>query len=537
MSLPENENLEINEETQEPELENELEAEAEPESTIFSDPAHYNDEPKKEAKKGKYSSLIKLIAVFVAVAVAIGAYVAIDRLVPKPKTEEQKDFMIDVKTASSAHVKEIRVKNENSEYTILPKVVESLTESSTIWTIDGINSDYTDSSVIEDVVNAALDINAVREVTEVSGDLGFDKPTVSIEVIGDGESLQDYTVVIGGNAPAELGCYCKVSGDDKIYIINTETMLALQAVPLDFAVTTGYGGVLINNKNMSCFANGTLNDFDYISISGAKFDKTLTIKPQTDESINAFFAYIITSPVKRIADDDKVSTLMSYFDSGISSVGAYSYTKDAKTLKEYKLDNPDYVVTISLNGEKHTFKFSIVSDLHCALIEEGSDMIHQVALSTLGISSFEVEDYYSSFIILEALSGLSKMKVETPDGKQYSFDLKYTPPAEDGSTSSIYQAFYKGKELDIANFKKYYQKLIALTPISYDSNPNLKTSAKITLVHSSGTGDVVLSFKKYSSGRYQVELDGIPMGLITATAFNELMEATPKAANGETISD
>ncbi|MBR5011743.1 MAG: hypothetical protein IKY12_04220, partial [Clostridia bacterium] len=65
----------------------------------------------------------------------------------------------------------------------------------------------------------------------------------------------------------------------------------------------------------------------------------------------------------------------------------------------------------------------------------------------------------------------------------------------------------------------------------------LKTVAKITLKHSANIQDVVLTFKKYSSQRYQVELDGIPMGLITASAFNELMEDTPKVAKGETINE
>ena len=139
--------------------------------------------------------------------------------------------------------------------------------------------------------------------------------------------------------------------------------------------------------------------------------------------------------------------------------------------------------------------------------------------------------------ILETLSGLSGMKVKTPDGKQYNFDLKYTPADDKNNVSQKYQAFYNGKELDIDNFKRFYQKMIALTPISHENKTGLKTQASITLVHSSGTDDVVLTFKKYSSARYQVELDGIPMGLITSTAFDELMDATVKAANGETVKE
>jgi hypothetical protein len=129
------------------------------------------------------------------------------------------------------------------------------------------------------------------------------------------------------------------------------------------------------------------------------------------------------------------------------------------------------------------------------------------------------------------------MSVVTPDKKTYNFDLKYTAADDEKDIKQKYQAFYNGKELEIDNFKRYYQKLIALTPISYESKSGLKTAAKITLKHSANIKDVVLTFKKYSSQRYQVELDGIPMGLITASAFNELMEDTPKVAKGETISE
>ncbi len=525
MSFSENDNLELNEDMRESE------------STIFADPAHYNDEPRSKPKKSRFSPIVKVLAVVLCVGIAVGAYFAIDKLVPEPEEKEEDSIVIDVIKASSAYVREIKIKNENSEYRILPKTTQTDGESSTEWTLDGVDSTYTASSAIEDVADAVLDLDAVREIADTSGDFGFDDPSVVAEIVGDGESLQSYTVTIGDAAPADLGCYCKISGKDEVYIISSDIMLTLQADPIDFAVTTGYTGAEQNSKSSSCFVDGAISTFDYISISGAQYNKPLTIKPQTDESINAYFSYIITSPTKRIADDEQVAVLLSCFESGISSVGAYSYNTTVENLKKYRLDKPDFVVTISLNGQKNTFKFSKVDDLYCALLDGSTNMIHKIPISTLSISQNNVEDYYSSFIILETLSGLSQMKVKTPDGKQYSFDLKYTAADAENDIEQKYQAFYKGKELDIANFKRYYQKLIALTPISYENKTGLKTAATITLVHTGGTDDVVLTFRKYSSARYQVELDGIPMGLITATAFNELMADTPKVANGQTVNE
>ena len=523
MSFSEKDNLEINQDTQETE------------STIFSDPAHYNEQPRKAPKNDKKSPLIRIIAVVLAAGIAVGAYFAIDHLVPEPEEKQHETILIDVVTTSPAHVKEIKIKNETAEYKISPKTTQYEGESITEWTLNGVKSNYTDSSMIEEVADAVLNIDAVREITDTSDDYGFDDETIKVEVVGDGENLENYTVIIGDNAPGDLGCYCKVSNSDKVYIIESSVALTLQQEPIEFAVTTGYTGVAQTLDNMSYFNEGQLFDFDYISISGAKYGKPVTIKPQTDESINAYFAYMVTSPVKRIANDEQVTTLLTNFQNGISSVGAFSYKKDAATLKKYRLDKPDFIVTLALGKQKETIKFSIVDDLYCALIDSKTDMIHKIPISTLTISQNKVEDYYSTFIILETLSGLSGMKVKTPDGKQYNFDLKFTAADDEKDIEQKYQAFYTGRELDIANFKRLYQKMIALTPISHESKTGLKTAATITLVHSSGTSDVVLTFKKYSSARYQVELDGIPMGLITASAFNEIMQDTPKVAADETI--
>lgn len=525
MSFSEKDNLEKIEDVQESE------------STIFADPAHYNEQSRKAPKNGKKSPLVKIIAVVLAAGIAVGAYFAIDRLVPEPEENKEESILIDVVSTSAAHVKEIKIKNETAEYKIAPKITQSGSESVTEWSLSGVDAKYTDSSVIEEVADAVLNIDAVRELTDTSDDYGFDAESIKVEVVGDGDSLESYTVIIGDNAPGELGCYCKVSNSDKVYIVESDVALTLQKEPIEFAVTTGYTGVTPTLDNISYFKDGQIFDFDYISISGAKYNKTITIKPQTDESINAYFAYIVTSPAKRIANDEQVTALLTNFENGITSVGAFSYKKDAATLKKYRLDKPDFIVTLALGKQKETIKFSVVDDLFCALIDSKTDMIHKIPISTLTISKNKVEDYYSSFIILETLSGLSGMKVKTPDGKQYNFDLKFTAADDENDTEQRYQAFYKGRELDIANFKRFYQKMIALTPISHESKSGLKTAATITLVHSSGTSDVVLTFKKYSSARYQVELDGIPMGLITASAFNEIMQDTPKVAADETIKE
>ncbi len=509
------------------------------ESTIFSNPSHYNDEPRVVKATSNRKIIVSVICAVLALSIAIGGYFAVVNLLPEINEEGEalSGLSVSVLNISAAEVKSISVKNETTPFVMIPNVSETDGEQETEWTLEGINKAYTESDAIGDVADILLKLTAVQEVKDASGDYGFDKVKISADIVMKDDS-KSYTVAFGDTAPANMGMYCRLSNSDKIYIVSSDNVLKLQSEPTDFAITTGFAALTSNSQTADCFKDGQIADFDYIGVTGSEYASPLKIEIQNDDAINAYFAYKITKPMERIANDEKVAELLSCFEGGISSQGAYCFEPTAADLKKYKLDNPEFTVTISLNGEKTSFSFSCISDTHCALIDESKDMIHKIPISNLPLANNKIEDYYSTFIMLEAMSGIDEVITKTPDGKVYPFRLQYTPKDEDkGIDEDKYQAFYGGNELDIANFKRYYSKLISLSPISYDYKTGLKTEAEITLKHTDNTPDTVLTFKKYSSGRYQVELNGIPMGLITATEFKEIMDDTPLVAENKTINE
>ncbi len=538
MSTPENERIE---EQSEP---------IDEQSTIFSNPAHFNDAPRTVKNRSVKKLVISAVCCALVLGLTIGSYIIIKKIPDKNSQQQQQGNAIQsnsvqVLNTNTLDVKEITVKNENTTFTIRPNIRETDGEQTTEWTVDGVKSKYTDSDAIKSIADVVLLLEASEKVKTEDGikpedidkQFGFDKPNITAKVVTKDEA-NSYTVYFGDNAPAQLGIYCKVSNKQEVYIVSDDTVLTLQAEVTDFAVTTGFAGAENNSKTASCFENGSITKFDYITVNGTAYKNTLKVEMQNDDSINAYFAYQITSPGKRIADDTKVEQLLECFENGIMSYGAYCFEPTKADLKKYKLDKPEYTVTISLNGQKTAFSFSQASETYYALIDESKEMIHKIPIAYLPIAENTLEDYYSSFIILEMLSGLDGMQVNTPDGKIYNFDLKFTAANEDkGVESDKYQAFYNGKELDIENFKRYYTKLISLTAISYDYKTGLKEAARITLKHSANTRDVVMIFREYSAGRYQVEVDGTFMGLITATEFNKLMDDTPKVAAGKTVTE
>lgn len=493
-------------------------------STIFSAPANHNDAAPK-----KNPILLKLISALLVLCIIAGAAVAVIKLIPEKQDEPQNDITFNVINIDSANVEKVVLSNTSGETTFLSETVKNADSSEINWYISGVNKELTDSSAIEGAVSAAAKIEAIKQVSGTDADFGLDKPQATAKIAAKNSVFEDFTLTIGNSAPAGLGYYCKISNKDGIYLASSDLTKLTTCAALDFATTTGVSGVPKTENNADCFDSTGIIKFDYMKLSGKNYPGDLRIEVQTDDSINSYFPFKITSPSLRIAEETAVGTLLEIMHSGVSSAGAYCFEPNAAQLQKYRLDNPDITFEISVKGEVYSIKASKVDETHFAVIDNNLNMIHKIAASSLSFASGRGTDYYSSFIILENLSGLSAFKADFSDGRSYKFDTVYNQ--EDES----YKAYFGGTELDINSFKAFYQQFIGLSPVEYDSKQLTDSALKITLVHSAGTKDTVLEFKQYSAQRYQVEMDGIPMGLITTTVYDKFAANIKNIAEGKPI--
>ncbi len=508
MSFEENKNL--NEET---------------ESTIFSDPAFYNNEEDKKQNKSRHPMLTKIIACLLAVALLGTALFAAIKLIPEIiEDDQEQSTKISVTDMSENDVGSLEINNENGFIKLNAELKEADGESTVEWTVEGVDSALTSSSSIGTLAESVLKLSATDKLA-FSEEFGFDKAPITVKVNAKSED-KGYTLTFGNSAPAELGIYCKLSTDNEnIYVIPNDTVYALQCVATDFAVTTGYSGIPVTTETSSSISEGQIINLDYLTVSGEKWGKDiLKVVMQDDTSVNAFFAYKTVSPRVHVGDDTAIESITDLFASGITSNGAYAFGADAETLKKYRLDKPDYTVTLSVGGVVHTLKVSVMEDGSCAMYDGITAMIHKIPASSLPFVNADITDFYSSFIVLENLMGLNGLKVEVVGDKAYEFDLKYTEGTN--ADEDNYEAYYGGAELDIQKFKDYYKILVSMSPVSYDSKPGLKTATRVTFKHSSDIPDTVLEFKEYSSQRYQVDISGTPIGLVTKTLYDEFIKAT-----------
>lgn len=501
------------------------EAISEAESTIFSAPTEHKD--KSPAKKPLAKRAVA--AILALLIVAGGAFAAI-KLIPEKPAEEKGDATIPVLSLDNANIEKAVIINEKGSLTLLSETTESNGESTQSWFIDGVEKTFVSSDNIADTVKKAASLKALKEVEGTTSDFGLSAPQVSVTFYARNGAFEEVTLKLGDAAPANLGIYCSVSTSDKVYLIGNDLISLATLTDIDLATTVGISGVIQTSDNTSSFTDGSISKFDYMTLSGNNFPQALKIEMQPDETINAFFSFRITSPTLRIGNDDNITTLINFMSTGVESAGAYSLNANDATIKELGLDNPDVVFTISVSGTPYTVIAKKIDDNYCAVVDSYGGIIHKIPTSQLPFMSTKLTDYYSSFIVLENLSGLSNFKTAFADGTVYDFVTEYT---EEGQ---VYKAFLNGTELDITNFKALYSDFIGLSPVEYDSKAISETALTVTLVHSDKNfSDTVITFKPYSSGRYQVEMNNIPMGLITTTTYDRFADAIIKVANGTSI--
>lgn len=498
-------------------------------STIFSDPSHYNTE--NETKNAvKRPLLIKALSALVAVAVlAVGTFAAF-KLIPEKVTDETPDTTVSVTAFAETDAKNLSVKNELGTVVLNAEIVETNGESSVNWTVDGVDTSLTSSSAISSFSKNVLGLNALEKLAADGTDFGFEKPSAQVVVqLNDGS----YTLTVGKATPSSIGYYCKLSTDtENVYIINSSVAETLSSTTdTAFADTTGFVSVK-NDNNASCFTEDAIITFDYISISGKKHPTPFKIEYLDDADYNTFFSFKMVSPTVRICDNDVPQTVLDAFSAGFSVSGAYCYTPSADDLKKYGLSDPDYIVTLCLKGEKFTLKFSEQADGYLAFIDGKTDMIQKVAPDTVAFATNSIEKYYSQFVVLENLNGIRQLKVET-NKSVYLFDIAYTENPE--GNLDQYEAKFGDTVLDIDNFKNYYKTIVNFAPISFETVAVGKPYVKITFVHSSEHSDTVLTFTKASSLRYQAEIGGIPVGQITSSVLEKFIDDTVKASKNENV--
>ena len=516
-----------------------LEETIEEESTVFSSPIEHKDKAPKNANKKR---LVSIVAACLAVAILIGGTISVIKLIPELKDDEFASSVfedISLIDKDSSTFTSVKVTNTNGTFEFIKKEIttttdEGKTEAKSYWGVEEIDISKMSTDSMNSVISSAASITATREITtKTKAECGLEKPPISVSV--EDATNGSFGFAIGDQSPDGLGYYFALDGSDKIYVVPASEFSDFEFKLIDLSDKTAIPSAMFTtDTSENKEEDGTYAYFDSLTVSGKLYgDTIITIENNKANGASAEVTpYIITTPTKRYAKTENLTSLINLFSNSTVVSGNYAFDVNDKIIKEFGLDNPDAVVTLTINGESKYFKISLVDDTYCAVIYDGATMIRKANISSFPFLSLNTEDFYNENPFMYSLTDLSALKLVDGEEK-IKFDISYT---EDESETKTFHILANGKEIVASDFQNFYADFVATQCNSFEvKETSDKPVSTITFTFNSGSKTVV-KFYKISETEYQYSVDDTPMGRVTSSAYKKILrniKAQAKTAESE----
>ena len=505
------------------------------ESTVFSAPVEHKAKAPVNSGKKRITSII---AACVAVAVLVGGTIAIVKLIPEMKGDETVSSVFEdiaVVDADSNAFTAVTVNNKNGEFKFVTQQLNGVDadgkeEVTNYWTVEGIDVSKLSTTTTNTIIKAAADVIATREIdTKTPAECGFDSPKYKISVTSS--ATDPYTILVGNTSPDGLGSYMMLEGSDKIYVAPDSEFSDFDFALLDLSDKTSipittFSSSTADNKT----ADGTYAFFDSLTLSGKLFPETITIANNKDTGDSAaLLPYIITTPTQRYANHENLSSLVALFSTESAVAGNYALDVNDETIKLLGLNNPDAIVTMTINGEARTFKFVKVDSEYSAVIYDGAPMIRKVITSNFAFLSLKSEDLYYKNLFMNSINDIKGLKLKDAEG-EVNFDISYT---EDENSNKTYKIIANSKEILAKNFQDFYADFVGIQCSDFKTQEiNTEPDGTITFTFHDDS-ETVIEFYRANDTEYQYSRDGKAMGKITSSEYNKMINNIRKIAAGE----
>ncbi len=502
-------------------------------SSIFSDPLEHRANTPVRKKKRWLSALASLLCV----AILAGGTIAVIKLVPEKKDDTTDPTVEDISVINmkADDMSAVTVTNSNGSfkfYSVLEAAEDEEAEDTVVWYLDGYDKSLISTSAAASVAESASYIFASREITQKTAEeCGLDSPQIKVDV--ESKEKGDFSILIGGKSPDNVGVYLKVSDKDAIYLADNSIVTEFEFKAIDFANTDALPGVAVTTE-MGGYKNGNdeLTSFDSITVTGANFPEPVVIVPNNDEQLSDYLTHLVVSPSKRIAEN--VDELFSLFQNGVTASGAYSFDVSAKSLAATGLDSPDFEATIKIKNYTHTFKFKLQSDGGYAAVCDGSALIKKVEGTSLPFIGYKTTDFYSSWVCLNSIVNLKGFTIKTPDAI-YDFGIEVVEAEEEDDEIDTYVITHNGETIDTSEFQDFYQECVTLSCSDYTVD-SLDGQAEYTFVFTFNDeigGSSTVEFIKSSATKYQYRTDGVDMGKVNSSALKKIIKSVAELVADE----
>ena len=509
-------------------------------STIFSDPTVKHDKVKKPQFLKKI--LLGVVAVAVVAAITITLVLTVPVLTDDNEAENDEEIRMMNEDLFSG-VNKVVLTRKDATIEFCTHQVENQnssgeTEAKTQWRLANIDTSLTNQSVIDNSVKSYMEQTYSRVISENKNDgndYGFDNPYYKVDFYKEGIEEIYLSLIIGNKSPELSGRYATTSLDNKVYYLRDYGFSHYEKTELSFAAVESVDAITADSSvNNDYFSSGTLVSCDKLVLSGKNLGGTYTVGVKEVDNITVFNSYHITSPVSRSANDENIANIVALFSEGISADACYSFTTTDYDMKKFGLDNPDFSATIYVGDTTRTFSASLQGDGSYAVYCPDNKTIMKVAASALEPATYTKKELFNSFLFIESITAANKLTLSS-NGESLSFDI--STEYDEESKSDVLSAVHLGKkELTLKNFQNYYSFVLGITAASYDTvdTSSLTPETVLTVYHKDGSQPTTVKYFKVSSGRYQVETNGTPMGLISSSNHSYIVKYAKNVAENKT---
>lgn len=493
-------------------------------STIFSAPSEHKD----KKKAGKYSLVLRLVAIFLVVALLGGSVWWVTKYIAEKTAKEGGTFQPEQMTILSAtSFKKLTVIHDTATLVLNSSMQEESGQQKQVWTLEGYDETLIDKTSLGQIATYASAVTVFGEYEydekTQKAQFGLDKPIVTVKVEAN-DAKQNFVLTQGNVTADGQYAYLHISTfPQKIYLVNRSTLTGFIVEPLDLAISTAIPAIEKTKDNAGYFdSEGVLTDFDTLTISGSKFKNPLVFIPNKDNRFSSYATYICTSPKLRIADG-VIEDIRNSFANGVSASGAVSFDQSKESIKKFGLDNPDIVITLKVAGKNYSYKLKATDDSFTQyfILASTDRMIRTVTISNMEYLNNEEKDFYLGFMALESIGDISEFVTTGDVNAAFTLAKKED---EEG-----YDIKCNGNTVDSEAFQNFYALFIGTTAIDYNTKKvSGRADLTVTLKHHDGSAPTVLSFFKISDSRYQYSVGGTAMGQISSTAYDKLVREIEK---------
>ncbi|MBQ8538134.1 MAG: DUF4340 domain-containing protein [Ruminococcus sp.] len=431
-------------------------------------------------------------------------------------------------------IAKIDVENTSGTFTVLAETPVTVNEETgkeetdaTIYTLVGFEDIELQAGGPDTIANdvARINFDSVADpVGDKSADFGFDNPRATVKTTFTDKTTS--TVIVGNEAPSQMGTYIQFGNSDVVYIVPNDAVDGLLFSVLDL-VTIAINDAATTTDNA---------EFESLTLKGEAYGTTIELRPNEDVAIDT--TYKMIAPKKMFISETEAANITGGIR-GLSGKEVVCVNPSSAQLSQYGLATPYAQLSAVYPDTTVNLRVSKPKDDMVYIIAD-SNIIYTIGTQSVMWIYTNVDKLVPDMVIDPNFDSLSQIEV-TDESGTYVIDVTTTTESVDTTDGTQEQvnsttATYNGKKLDSDNFYVFYQNICAMQNAG-KATENGSGTPVLTIRLSYSTGRATDTINIYPTGntKYIAELNGNTQSLVYKSYCTKFSQCVQDLIMGKTV--